>query len=137
MKRRNGDFNDKRCITAAGCPPEVAARVRYAGSPDHKRAPGDFGLTPPASPRRGASLCDGVVDRKADAQRLLCEGAKNGLVSEQKRNGWPQNIWSVTDAGFPLEAQLENQEAGTYHGYPMPMTDPFREEVLKAWKKPR
>ena len=22
---------------------------------------------------------------------------------------WPQNVWAVSDAGWPLEAQLENQ----------------------------
>ncbi len=56
-----------------------------------------------------------------------------GLISVQTRGQFPQNIWSVTESGCPLEAQLENQELGTYHGYPMPSTDPFRDAVLLRW----
>jgi hypothetical protein len=33
----------------------------------------------------------------------------------------------------PVEAQLENAERGIYHGYPMPVSDPFRREVLARW----
>ncbi len=36
----------------------------------------------------------------------------------------------VTENGEPLEAQLENSEQGTYHGYPLPPQDPFRAVVL-------
>jgi len=49
------------------------------------------------------------------------------------RGAYPQNIWSVTDEGEPLEAQLDNEEQGSYHGYPMPQSDPFRDQVLQAW----
>jgi hypothetical protein len=68
---------------------------------------------------------------RAEAIRLLGAGLRRGLFSVQERNGWPQNIWSVTDGGQPLEAQLEGD--GVYHGYPMPDADPFREEVLQRW----
>jgi hypothetical protein len=40
----------------------------------------------------------------------------------------------VSPEGVPLEAQLENAANGTYHGYPMPEEDPFREIVKAAWK---
>jgi hypothetical protein len=33
-----------------------------------------------------------------------------------------------------MEAQLENQELGTYHGYPMPENDPLFCKVLEKWK---
>lgn len=49
---------------------------------------------------------------------------------------WPQNIWAVTDEGCPVEAQLENQVQGTYHGYPMPEADPMRKEILERWYQP-
>ncbi len=49
-------------------------------------------------------------------------------------NGFPKNVWVVTEDGIPLEAQLENQETGVYHGYPMPLDDPFREKVLERWE---
>ncbi|MBF0155416.1 MAG: hypothetical protein HQL64_16905 [Magnetococcales bacterium] len=58
------------------------------------------------------------------------------MVSEQQRNGWPQNVWAVDSNGVPLEAQLENEGLGSYHGYPMPEGDPFRENVLQRWHQP-
>ena len=106
--------------------------LRYGGNPEHKRSPGDFGLTPPASPRPLKTLCDQVhIFTRSEATRLLRAGFKKGLFSVQERNGWPQNVWAVTDAGQPLEAQLESD--GQYHGYPMQEADPFCKEVLDRW----
>lgn len=132
-------FNLKRRLQRIDDPNErqrLAAAVSYGGNPEHKKNPGDFGLTPPASPRPDKSLCDTVeIFRRAEALQLLRLGAERGLVSAQWVGGFPQNIWSVNEAGEPLEAQLENRETGQYHGYPMPETDPFREKVLEAWRE--
>jgi len=71
------------------------------------------------------------------ATELLQQALRMGLVSRQERNGWPQNVWMVYKIGnneLPLEAMLENPEKGTYHGYPMPRQDPFRDQVLARWK---
>ena len=109
--------------------------VHYGGNPEHKRNPGDFGLTPPSIPRPDKTLCDlaGVFKRE-QAIRLLKEGIRRGLVSEQIRSGFPQNVWAVTEDGIAFEAQLENAGNGTYHGYPLPEDDPFREKVFEKWK---
>ncbi len=120
------------------CDPDELARlagsVKYGGNPEHKSNPGDFQLYPPAQPRADKTLCDRVgIFKRSEAIRLLREGVGKGLISEQTRGGFPQNIWSVTDDGTPLEAQLENQTRGVYHGYPMPMNDDFRDEVPKRW----
>ncbi|MBZ0151024.1 MAG: hypothetical protein K8J09_05780 [Planctomycetes bacterium] len=119
-------------------PPGELARwsrhVRYVGNPDHKRNPGDFGLEPPSSPRVDKTLCDGAeIFTLREAQRLLRIGVERGLVSEQLRRGWPQNIWSVAKNGTPLEAMLDNQARGTYHGYPMLADDPLAKIVLERW----
>jgi len=107
-------------------------RPEYRGNPAHKRNPGDFGLTPPSSPRLGKTLCDSVgVFTREEAQRLLTAGLDRGLFSNQERNGWPQYVWAVTPDNQPVEAQLEGN--GAYHGYPMPENDPFRDEVLTRW----
>lgn len=112
----------------------LAEKVGYTGNSDHKRNTGNFGLDPPLGPRPGKTLCDDSnIFQIGVARRLLKEGARRGLISHQQRNGWPQNIWSVTNRGIPLEAQLENQETGDYHGYPMSNNDPFREAILKRW----
>lgn len=141
MQARRGRFNGKRRI----CPPEQLAevdlealsdRVLYCGNPVHKKNPGDFGLTPPSGPRPGKSLCDvAQIFEKAVAGQLLKEGVRRGLVSTQFLGDWPQNIWAVTTDGIALEAQLENRESGEYHGYPMPQTDPFAEQVLQRWRE--
>jgi len=65
--------------------------------------------------------------------RLLWEGIRRGLISNQMRGRFPQNIWAVTSDGAPLEAQLENPDMGIYHGYPLPEHDPFRKRVLERW----
>jgi hypothetical protein len=65
------------------------------------------------------------------AQKLLIEGFRRGLVSVQEREGWPQNVWAVTESGVALEAQLDGK--GTYHGYPMQHSDALREEILRRW----
>jgi hypothetical protein len=116
----------------------LAERVGYVGNPEHKRNPGDFGLIPPSAPRADKTLCDAVrIASRSAALAALREGVGRGLVSRATRGFFPQNIWSVTADGIPLEAQLESREAGTYHGYPMPEADDFREVVLRAWNAHR
>lgn len=113
----------------------LASNVHYGGNPEHKRNPGDFGLTPLSSLRPGKTLCDQVdIFSRAEALKLLRAGLKRGLVSVQERDGWPQNVWAVSDTGQPLEGQLE--APSVYHGYPLAENDPFREEVLTRWNRP-
>lgn len=133
-------FNRKRRFASDPPTPEALRRlaqsVRYGGKPDHKRNPGNFGLTPPSLPRDDKSLCDGVrVFRRAEALRLLRLGVKRSMISSWDGTGYPKNIWSMTNDGIPLEAQLENPGNGTYHGYPLEMNDDFRESVIAKWNQ--
>jgi hypothetical protein len=132
-------FNTKRRIritTGEATLVQLADGVRYAGNPAHKRNPGDFGLSPPSSPRADKTLCDGArIFEKGVAEELLREGVRRGLISVQERAGFPQNVWAVSDNGTPLEAQLDNQEKATYHGYPMQEADPLKSEVIRRWRR--
>jgi len=140
MMLRRRTFNPKRRL----CLAEVLQdrrravssqieKVRYSGNPEHKRNPGDFGLDPPSAPRPGKTLCDQVeIYSRAEALTLLRAGLLRGTFSMQERDGWPQNVWAVTERGEPLEAQLEGQ--GVYHGYPMAEADPFRAKILDRWE---
>jgi len=141
MQKRYDKFNSKRRIKKLEqddlrrCS-ELADNVRYGGNPEHKKNPGDFGLTPPSGPRQGKSLCDavGIFSRQA-ALKHLQSGLRKGLISDRFNGKWPQNIWSVAEDGCPLEAQLENSATGTYHGYPMPAeSDPLAAEIVRLWK---
>ena len=141
MFQRRKTYNPKRQIHSVPVSREdraklniVARNATYGGNPEHKRNPGDFHLTPPANWKPDKELCDRIsVFQRTEATRLMRNGIRKGLVSIQQRNGWPQNIWSMTDSGEAIEAELENQEIGSYHGYPMSVNDPFRKEVIKRW----
>lgn len=138
MKVPKRRYNPKREIVAVLSDEgkqRLRDNVRYGGNPEHKRNPGDFGLTPPASPRRDKTLCDvvGIFHREVALEHLR-RGIERGLVSTQFAGDWPQNIWSLTDDGRPLEAQLENVGQGVYHGYPLPESDPFADVVREAWR---
>lgn len=129
-KRRFLSLNDETMQRLRG----LAEKVAYGGNPEHKRNPGDFGLTPPAGPRPGKSLCDAAgIFARAEALALLKEGLHKGLVADREERGWPKNIWAVTKTGVPLEAHLDNPETGSYHGYPMPDSDPLAGEVIARW----
>jgi hypothetical protein len=82
---------------------KLAVCVRYGGNPEHKKNPGTFHLQPPSSPRKGKTLCDAVgIFSPTVALSLIKEGIRRGLVSVQKRNGWPQNVWAVCPNGMPI-----------------------------------
>jgi len=139
MKSRYNQFNPKRRLLQPSAEDVarlcvLAEKVVYGGNPEHKRNPGDFGLTPPSDPRRGKSLCDVAnIFSRAIAHGLLQQGLRRGLVSDRHDGRWPKNIWAVTEGGMPLEAQLENPVIGSYHGYPMPDSDPLASEVVRRW----
>lgn len=137
--RRRTRFNPKRRIREgidSDVLEHIACRVSYVGNPEHKRNPGDFGLMPPAQPRADKTLCDVTnIFSQHEATKLLKAGVRKGLISERDRGIYPQNIWAVTVDKIALEAQLDNEQQGTYHGYPMPEADPFREVVLARWEQ--
>ena len=114
---------------------QLATKITYGGNPEHKRNPGDFGLQPPSQPRQSKTLCDEAeIFTRRDAQSLLREGARRGLVSVQERDGWPQNVWAIAANGVAVEAMLENPLTGRYHGYPMLESDPLADEVRERWR---
>lgn len=133
-------FNQKRRIasTVPARPEldELVRRVRYVGSPYHKRSPGDFGLSPPTQPRPDKTLCDDAgIKKVAQAQSWLEEGVRRGLLSADWQDGFPKHVWAVTDDGTVLEARYSNEGPGHYHGYPLFEPDPFRLVVLERWNR--
>lgn len=137
MRKRKG-YNPKRRLADADHWSQekrkaMADKARYGGNSEHKTKPNNFGLKPPVNPRPGKTLCDGNQEfAKSQAEALLRGGLLRGMISLQKYNGWPQNVWAVLD-GEPFEGQLENRDQGIYHGYPMPADDDFRITILKEW----
>jgi hypothetical protein len=109
----------------------------YEGIPYHKRAPGDFGLTPPAAPRLEKTLCDEAnVTGRAIAVALLTQAIDGGLVSDgEGAAGFPKQIWVVDEGGQVFEAMYGGSRTGLYHGYPIRRNDPFFDEIVRAWEK--
>ena len=137
-------FNPKRCLQpldnsdlAMASAKSLSKKVIYTGSPALKRDPGDFKLTPPAAARQNATLCDDAkVYTWLEATSLLKQGAAKGLVDARSVDGFPCLIWSVREEdGTVFEAQLENANLGQYHGYPMPLSDPFRQVVIDRTRR--
>lgn len=131
-------FNPKRRIVdptpAQDILNDLGGRVRYIGSPYHKRNPGDFGLTPPAQPTPDKTLCDEAgIFKMADAQHWLQEGVRRGMISATEQHGYPKHIWAVTNDGAVLEARSSGGRPEHYHGYPLFEPDPFRHVVLSRW----
>lgn len=108
--------------------------ARYEGSPLHKRNPGDFGLTPPSSPRPEKTLCDEAgVFKKSAASELLAAAIEGGLVCDGNfASSFPKQLWVVHD-GRVFEAMHGGSQAGCYHGYPIRKSDPLSDEVLALW----
>ena len=75
------------------------------------------------------------ISKRRIAQRLLEDGVRRSLISVQRRGELPQNIWAVAPGDIALEAQLDNVERATYHGYPMLGVDPLAKEELRRWKE--
>ncbi|MBI4950476.1 MAG: hypothetical protein HY908_00435 [Myxococcales bacterium] len=101
----------------------------------HKRNPGDFGLTPPASPRPEKTLCDeAAVATRAVAGALFQRAIEHGLVSADNAVlHFPKYLWVVDEAGRVFEAIHGGSGAGRYHGYPIRRNDPFFDQVVTAW----
>lgn len=140
IKKRRG-HNPKRKLASADCwssdkRQAQAELARYGGNPEHKTRPGDYGLNPPASPRPMKTLCDARRPfLKKEAETLLKEGIKRGMISHIGTEAWPKHVWAVSDEQEVFEAQLENSDQGVYHGYPLPLDDDFRGVVLSEWQK--
>lgn len=91
-------FNPKRSIASIDALSQdecayLVRHCRYAGSPLHKRDPGDYDLMPPSSPRPGKTLCDAAGRiSKDEAQKLLRDGFTKKMVSVRRSNQWPELV---------------------------------------------
>lgn len=114
---------------------ELANNAKYCGSPYHKKYPDDYDMPDLPKPRPDKTRCDGTrsICREEAMQLLRC-GFEYGMVSNQRRQGWPQNVWAVDEEGVVYEAQLQNAPQGEYHGYPMKIGDDFAEVVRQQWE---
>lgn len=118
---------------ADGALEDLAARLVYVGSANHKRHPGDYGFHPPSNPRPWKSVCDARRSLLlAEAKELLVAGVLKGMISALDADGVPKYVWSVDADGVPYESKTGN---GGYHGYPLYPEDDMSAVVLREWAR--
>ena len=115
---------------------ELAKRATYEGNGKHKKSTPGFPMSTPPVHRGDDSDCGAgsVFDWKV-ALRLLRKGLKHGLVSDFWSNGWPKHVWAVLSDGSVYEAKYGGSVEGAYHGYPLPESDTFSNEIRRKWKE--
>jgi len=90
---------------------EIAAAVRYRGSPEHKSYPSAAG--PPAL-RSDATPCDPQI-KSHKIKAALAEAVQRGCISKTMEQGFPRYVWGWID-GDLYEARHLNGRAGSYKG---------------------
>ena len=120
MPQRQGNNPKRRIIPRDALDPgdldRLAREAHYVGSAHHKSKPGDYGFTPPTSPRPHKSLCDGKrIVKKREAMELFRQGLSRGMVSSYAKNGFPKYVWAVDQDNEVYEAVAGRD--GSYHGY--------------------
>jgi hypothetical protein len=140
MTKRQSNRPDRRLAPASAYAPNVLAAlansVSYGGSGNHKLHPGDYGFTPPVSPRPSKSVCD---DRrpvlKAEAGRLFRLGILCGMVSPFALGSIPKYVWAVAPDGEVFEAKTKPGQETLYHGYRLGDDDSeMRGLIRREWK---
>lgn len=95
---------------------DVAARVRYVGSAEHKDTP-TFAGQP--RPRADASLCPSDAPR--DQEHItgwLQQAIKAGNVGGAWEGGFPRHVW-LRVGQTVFEGRLTNRTRGEYKGFPL------------------
>ena len=97
---------------------EVARRVRYVGSVEHKATASAAGLP---RPRPSASICPLELDSDLGQPTMwLRAGIRAGWVSGRWEQGFPRYVWyKGPDAGTVYVARLTNAGSGLYKGWPL------------------
>lgn len=99
---------------------EIARRVSYIGSPEHKETPSFAGQP---RPRADASICDRrLAQDREQVTEWLRTAIQRGAVSRLLEGDFPRYAW-YKDGAVIYEARLVNRELGEYKGYPLNDTE--------------
>ena len=93
---------------------ELADRVSYVGSPEHKDAPSFAGQP---RPRADATICDrSFLDRLDEINEWLERAIRAGCIGEPWEGDFPRYVW-YREGIEVYEARLVNRGQGQYKGY--------------------
>jgi hypothetical protein len=95
---------------------ELAAKVTYVGSPEHKTGPSFAGRL---APRATASICPPeLANQREVVESWLKDAILAGTFSEEFTGSFPRYVWHKLNGRF-YEARLTNKANGAYKGYPI------------------
>lgn len=137
MKKRQSNRPDRRLIPVDQLDCNVLKNflqtLRYVGSANHKRGPGDYKFQPPSNPRPTKSLCDDLRPvLKKEAILLFRRGIANGMVSGFTADTFPKYVWVVDDSGEVFEAKAKPGQEPAYHGYRLGDDDQDMRNLIKS-----
>jgi hypothetical protein len=96
---------------------DLARRVTYVGSPEHKSYPSHFGA--PRLRVVETSKCDpSFKDRVQEIEGCLRSAIRDGKVGGPWEYGFPRYAWGILNGQW-YEARLTNSANGEYKGYPL------------------
>ncbi len=105
---------------------DLAGRVRYIGSPEHKDVPSFVGRS---RPRADASICPRELNESRDlVEDWLREAVRDGDVGAPWEGEFPRYVWYRDESGRVFEGRLVNRGLGDYKGYPL-MPDEYPEHM--------
>ena len=115
-------------------PEEVAKKVRYVGSPEHKDHPSHVGG--PAL-RSDATPCEPHLTKDLEGNTAaLRQGIVKRCASSVFEGGFPKYVWTWLD-GDLYEARHINGPQGTYKGYKLKPTEvPIDRNGALDWEDP-
>lgn len=93
----------------------LADRVRYIGSSEHKSFPSFAG---PPKLRSDASRCDPALADPQELTKWLRDGVAAGHIGAPWEGSFPRYVW-YRRGEMCYEARLVNAGAGDYKGYPL------------------
>ena len=94
---------------------DLAARVVYEGSPEHKNIP-SFAGRPRL--RADASCCPREITDREMVSGWLRSAIRRGAIGAPWEGELPRYVWYKQD-NIVFEARLVNRENGSYKGYPL------------------
>lgn len=96
---------------------DIAPKVRYVGSPEHKDTPSFVGAI---RPRADATICPReFADQQSEVERWLKDAVKAGNIGPPWEGGFPRYVWYRHEDGTIFEGRLVNRDQGQYKGYPL------------------
>lgn len=104
--------------------PNIAERVSYVGSPEHKKSP-SFAGSP--RPRADATICDpSFADRQDELTEWLREAIRKGAVGAPIEGDFPRYVWFRNQSDVYI-GRLINRGLGQYKGWQLEDPDEWPE----------